>query len=130
MVDNESALPDKSLDRFVSNYVFDLLPKTAMKEIVDTLKQKMKKEGKICLVSLTDQIDAKEQPLAQVVLNGWHTVTRFCKICLGGCRPIDLNYPFAVQHTMYEVTHQEVLVRWGIPSQVVVATRRKFKPHV
>eukprot|EP00483_Globobulimina_turgida_P012656 UN12679 len=102
------ALPDESIDRFVSTYVFDLLPKTTMKEIITTLQLKLKANGKICLTSLTNKVDENNK-VAKIMSNGWTTISRLCKMCMGGCRPIDLNYPFYVQTTPLVVTFKEFI---------------------
>ena len=122
------ALPNGSIDRFISAYVFDLLPKTMMKDVIQKLQRKLRKDGKICLVSLTKNVD-DNNVLTRMVLNGWNTVSRFCNICLGGCRPINLRYPFEVQRTTFDVIVDTVQVSYGVPSQILIAQfdRTKYR---
>ena len=121
------AIPNNSIDRFISNYVFDLLSKQAMTDIIDVLRLKLKRKGKICLTSLTNKIDKDKDLFASIILNGWNTISRFCPICLGGCRPIDLNYPFNVQTTLFEIIYEEIYIQYGLPSQILISSRREPK---
>lgn len=118
-----NALPNDSIDRFISTYVFDLLSKNSMAAIISALKMKLKKDGKICLVSMTNKVNKDENLLVKMVLNGWNTISRFCPICMGGCRPIDLNYPFQVQYNLFSVTYESINIEWGLPSQILIAER-------
>lgn len=121
------AIPDNSIDIFISTFVFDLLPKSSMYSIVHVLKTKLKEKGKICLTSLTNKIDENENILSKMVLNGWNTVSRFCPICMGGCRPVDLNYPFQVQESPFSIIYESVYIQYGLPSQILVAKKNKHK---
>lgn len=120
------AMPDRSISRFISTFVFDKIPKSSQKEIITALRTKLRHDGRICLTSLTNKAAT---PLAHYMLNGWNTVSRFCKMCLGGARPIDLRYGFDVQRTLYNVSFEEVITEYGIPSQVVVARVKEPEPY-
>ena len=118
------AMPDRSIDRFISTYVFDLLPKSNMSDVIFALQRKLKKDGKICLVSLTKKVD-DSNVISKMILNGWNSVARFCSLCLGGCRPIDLRYPFDVTLTAFKVVMDTVSVAYGILSEIVIAEFNK-----
>ena len=124
------AIPNDSIDIFISTFVFDLLSKESMYKIINELRLKLKKQGRICLTSLTNKIDKNENILSKIILNGWNTISRFCPLCMGGCRPIDLNYPFQVQHTLFSVIYQSIYIQYGLPSQILIAQRVQKKANL
>ena len=82
----------------------------------------MKKKGKICLSSLTSKVGDDDR-LAHIVINGWNMIARFCPLCVGGCRPIDLHYPFNAKKTLFVIIYEQIYIQFGLPSQIVIAQR-------
>ncbi len=111
--------PDASFDRFVSNYVLDLLSKNDIPEVMAEAARILSKEGLLCLVSLTDG----REPLSRLVSSAWKHVHALRPQLVGGCRPIRLLDFLPTNE--WRITHREVVSAFGISSEVVVASR----PH-
>ena len=63
--------------------------------------------------------------LDEFMIGLWESIARVCPICLGGCRPINLNQYFEDHHrTRFDVEYEEILSIWGVPSQVVIASQK------
>jgi ubiquinone/menaquinone biosynthesis C-methylase UbiE len=110
--------PDASFDRFVSNYVLDLLTARDIADIVSEARRVLAAEGRLCLVSLTHGAT----PVSRVVSWLWARVHRLRPQLVGGCRPLAL-LPFLSEEN-WRILHHDVVVAYGIPSEVVVALRR------
>jgi len=75
--------------------------------------------GKLCLVSLTEGITI----LSRVVSRTWAAIFRLRPSLVGGCRPIRLK-PYILSGS-WELEYQEVVVAYGVPSEVLVAQARE-----
>lgn len=114
---SDGSLPpgDGLCDRFVSTYVLDLMSR---QDIVDTLGgayRLLGPRGLLCVVSLTHG----RGPVGKLVSSGWSAVHRLRPKLVGGCRPIEL-LDF-LPRDRWNVRHREIVCRWGITSEVMVA---------
>lgn len=116
--------PDGSIDRIVSTYVLDLLPLPKIRAFLDEANRVLTWDGRLCLVGLTEGTT----PVSRAVAGVWKAVHRLRPGLVGGCRPlklIDLLPP-----DDWTVIHHEVVVAYGIPSEVLVAApHRRRRGH-
>ncbi len=110
--------PNGSFDRFVSNYVFDLLAPGFVEQLLLEARRVLVPGGKLCLVSLTLGVSH----LSRVLSSVWQRLWRFSPSLVGGCHPIELTDYLSSK--TWNVEHQAILVRWGLPSEVLVASSR------
>jgi ubiquinone/menaquinone biosynthesis C-methylase UbiE len=120
LVDGDERVPvgDGAADRFVANYVLDLLSPEAMRDALDEARRVLAPGGLLCVAGLT----RGERGLARLVSRAWRNVWARRPVLVGGCRPITLAD--ALRPTEWEVRSRRVVVAWGIPSEVVIASRR------
>lgn len=111
------SVPSASFDRFVANYVFDLLTEDDARTLIEEAARMLIPGGLLALVSLTRGQDL----LSRVVSLGWAAVASVCPAAVGGCRPIELLD--LVAGPVWDIEHREVVVRLGVPSEVLVARR-------
>lgn len=115
----EGALPlpggDGGYDRFLSVYVFDLLPPDYAKEVLGEAARLLSDDGLICLVSLT----AGTSPLGRAVAWAWRRLWQADARLTGGCRPVDLRG--LLVEDGWRLSHRGTVEAWGISSEVVVA---------
>ena len=126
-------LPPHSCDRFVSNYVLDLL---SIQDITRTFEQAWKvlrPDGLLCLTSLTFGTNA----LSKLTIAAWLAIHSLKPSLVGGCRPISLTDYLGP--ASWKVLYSTTIVAYGVPSQVLVAqprghgqdqsgTRKQFVP--
>lgn len=111
-------IPDASCDRLVSTYVLDLLSDGAITAVLDEAHRVLEPGGRLCLVSLTEPAGA----LSSAVIGIWRALYRMSPSIVGGCRPILLAPRLSPER--WSLVRREVVVSWGVPSEVVVARRR------
>jgi SAM-dependent methyltransferase len=104
-------------DRFVSNYVFDLLSHEDIRAVLREAHRMLRPDGLLCLSGLTSGTGFASRIVAGVV--SW-TQTRWPSL-VGGCRPVDL-LPF-LPESEWQVQHHSKVVAFGVPSEVVVAKK-------
>lgn len=109
--------PAGHYDRFVSNYVFDLLSQEDIRAVLDAAHRMLRADGLLCLSGLSSGIGFTSRLVATAV--SW-TQTHYPSL-IGGCRPVDL-LPF-LQQSQWQVQHHSKVVAFGVPSEVVVARR-------
>ena len=110
--------PDGSCDRFVSNYVLDLLSDEDCAAVVHEASRILPVGGLACLVSLTFGFTR----ISRLVARTWSKLHAFRPSLVGGCRPIELRSLFP--EAGWEIRHYRRLAPFGVPSEVVVAERR------
>jgi SAM-dependent methyltransferase len=117
--DGERALPvaDGSADRFVSNYVLDLLPPEETQRVLGDAHRILVPGGLLCLVSIAPGATFPSKLLMGV----WTAVHAISPRTVGGCRPIRLRD--AVPAGRWGVAFDAPAVSWAITSEVVVARR-------
>ena len=108
--------PDRSFDRFISTYVFDLLAPDFIDQLLSEAHRLLVPGGKLCLVSMT----FGATPLSRVVCLGWLRVWRFRPGIVGGCHPIMLSD--YLRSDWWNADHETVVTSWGITSEVLVAS--------
>jgi len=110
-------LPDSRFDRFISNYVLDLLPPDEIEVVVGEAHRVLAPEGRLCLISLT----YGNTLASQFVIWLWRQVFAFRPALVGGCRPVKL-FDF-LSEKMWKVQHHNWVATFGIPSEVIVARK-------
>jgi ubiquinone/menaquinone biosynthesis C-methylase UbiE len=110
---------DNSIDRFVSTYVFDLLPQAAVGKVLDEAHRALRADGLLCLSSIT----AGRTFISRIVMDIWGWIFSQKPALVGGCRPTELTN--LLPATQWEIRHQSVVVPWGIASEVLVASPMK-----
>ncbi|MGI9592906.1 MAG: class I SAM-dependent methyltransferase [Myxococcota bacterium] len=109
-------VPDGSFDRFLSTYVLDLLSPADIAAALGEAHRMLKPGGLLGLVSLTHG----ETPLARRIERLWLALHRRNPASTGGCRPLALSgHPSPEAR---ELRHPQVVARFGIRSEVIVAT--------
>jgi ubiquinone/menaquinone biosynthesis C-methylase UbiE len=115
-------LPDSGYDRFISNYVLDLLPPEDIEVVMEEAHRVLEPEGRLCLVSLT----YGNTSASRIVIWLWRRIFGFRPSLVGGCRPVKL-LDF-ISEKMWQVVHHNSVVTFGIPSEVVVACKPSVLP--
>ena len=106
-----------SYDRFVSNYVFDLLSHEDIRTVLREAHRMLRPDGLLCLAGLASGIGFASRIVASVI--GW--IQPSCPALVGGCRPVEL-LPF-LPESQWQLRHHSKVVAFGLPSEVVVAKR-------
>ncbi len=109
--------PAESYDRFVSNYVFDLLSPEDIRAVLQEAHRILQPGGLLCLSGLSSGSTLISRIVAGVV--SWIQSLR--PSLVGGCRPIDL-LPYLTESD-WQVLYHSKIVAFGIPSESVVAKR-------
>ena len=107
--------PAESYDRFVSNYVFDLLSHEDIRAVLREAHRMLRPDGLLCLSGLSSGINFSSRMMAGVV--SW-IQTRSPSL-VGGCRPVDL-LPFLAE-SEWQVQHHSKVVAFGVASEILVA---------
>jgi ubiquinone/menaquinone biosynthesis C-methylase UbiE len=110
--------PDRSADRFIAAYVFDLLRPDYAAHVIDEAHRLLVPGGLACLTSLT----YGQSTLSRLISRGWHRISRVAPRLVGGCRPVDLRRLFDTDS--WNIDENVVIESWGVPSQLLVATAR------
>lgn len=118
--DGTPALPvrDGAADRFVAAYVLDLLSEADLAAVLAEARRVLAPGGLFCACALTQGVG----PLSRVVTGLWSMANRLSPVLTGGCRPLGVRN--ALDPAAWEMTFREVVVAFGVPSEVVVAARR------
>lgn len=118
LADGSPVLPleDASVDRFVSTYVFDLLPASAQRQLLAEAARVLKPNGLLCLCGITPGVTAA----SRFVMGIWQGLFTRHPAWVGGCRPICAGdyLPAEAWRTCYRT----VVTAWGVSSEVVIAT--------
>jgi ubiquinone/menaquinone biosynthesis C-methylase UbiE len=109
--------PAASRDRFVSNFVFDLLSEEDIAAAVREAHRILVPGGLLCLSGLSSGTGG----FARLVSRAWSRVHAWRPAVVGGCRPIELLGWLPSQQ--WRVQHHSKLTPFGVPSEVLVAAR-------
>jgi ubiquinone/menaquinone biosynthesis C-methylase UbiE len=109
--------PDAAYDRFVSNYVLDLLAKDDIAAVIQEAHRMLQPGGLLCAVSLTNGTATASRMLT----GAWRWVQSVRPALVGGCRPIELTA--FVQENGWRIRHHAKVVSFAVPSDVLVAER-------
>ena len=120
LVDGGTGVPaaDGAADRFVANYVFDLLGPAETLAALAEARRVLAPGGLLCAAGLTPGGSG----LARVVSRAWTSVWSRSPALVGGCRPIRLVD--ALDPARWEIRRHRTVEAWGIASEVVIAARR------
>jgi ubiquinone/menaquinone biosynthesis C-methylase UbiE len=116
--DAPDADPPASCDRFVSNYVLELLPEEESRSMVRAARRMLRPEGLLCLTSLSTGIG----PWSRAVARAWTWLQARRPSVVGGCKPVEL-LSFLPEGDWTIAFHQKV-VAFGVTSEVVIARPR------
>jgi SAM-dependent methyltransferase len=108
-------LDDGSADRFVANYVLDLMSTPDARRWLAEAHRVLGPGGLLCLVSITPGT----RRLSRLVSDTWTRIWRRRPMLVGGCRPIELLDLIGEKDWL--VVHQETVTAWAVSSEVVVA---------
>lgn len=112
----EIPLPDKSVDRVVATYVLDLLAAEDIRRLLAEAHRVLGPDGRLCLVSLAHGVTFA----SKIAMAAWQALYALRPVLTGGCRPTSLaGY---LDESQWRLEHHRVVVRFAIPSEVVVAT--------
>lgn len=106
-----------SCDRFVSNYVFDLLSEADIAAVLSEAHRMLRPAGLLCLTSL----GPPRNMLSRVIMGIWSFLHRLNPKLVGGCRPVDLCA--CIAKGPWKLRHHRALAPFGLPSEVVIAER-------
>lgn len=109
-------VPDASHDRFISTYVLDLLSDVAAHQVLLEAKRILRPGGLLCLAGVTHGTTR----LSRLVMAGWQWLFAANPSWVGGCRPTSLSDSLATDS--WHVRFHQVVVAWGIASEVLVAS--------
>ena len=112
-------LPNDSVDCVVATYVLDLLPEEDILQAISEARRVLIAGGKLCLVSLTQGVSF----VSRIFIALWSAVFRLRPSLVGGCRPILLNSFFDQRN--WSVDYRNVVIRFGVPSEVLIASPKK-----
>jgi ubiquinone/menaquinone biosynthesis C-methylase UbiE len=110
---------DGSFDRFLATYVFDLLSDDDSRALIGEARRLLAPAGLLGLVSLTHGTTTASKALSGV----WGALATRSPELVGGCRPIELQD--LLDSVRWALVRREVVTRWGVPSEVIVAARRE-----
>ncbi len=112
-----SCEPAGTFDRFVSNYVFDLLSEEDIRSTLREARRMLRPDGLLCLAGLSTGVG----PVSRAVARVWSWVQAHRPVAVGGCRPVDV-LPF-VREPDWEVRFHQKVVAFTITSEALVAQR-------
>ena len=110
------ALADASVDRFVSTYVFDLLPAAVVRQVLAEARRVLRPDGLVCLTGIT----RGNTPFSRFVMGAWARVFAMNPSWVGGCRPTELAG--LLLPSDWSIRFRRVVVAWGVASEVVIAS--------
>lgn len=110
---------DNSCDRFVTNYVLDLLGGDDTNKVLSEAHRVLNPGGLLCVVSLT----RGDTPFCRLVSAAWTKLFQIKPYWVGGCRPVNIGE--ALDKNSWETVHDEIISAFGISSEVLVARSLK-----
>lgn len=110
---------DGAFDRFLATYVFDLLSSGDAHALMAEAARLLATGGLLALVSLTPGTT----PASRIIASGWNALAIRWPAVVGGCRPVELRN--LITGTQWHLEHVEVIVGYGVPSEVVVTRREE-----
>ena len=123
--DGAPALPvaDASADRIIATYVFDLLSEVDRIAFLAEAARVLLPEGLLCLVGITTGTSG----ISRAMMSAWRGIFRLNPRLVGGCRPTSaIEY---LSTGSWTIRCHDVLVSWGIASEVVIASALSAGDH-
>lgn len=109
--------PDGAFDRFLSTYVFDLLPEPEIRQLLTEAHRVLSPGGLLGVAGLTPGERGPSVLLSRL----WAGIHQLRPALVGGCRPVSLEPYLAAP--AWRVHHRSVVAPFGIASEAVVAER-------
>lgn len=106
-----------AFDRFVSNYVFDLLGFEDIQALLQEAWRVLSEGGLLGLASLTHGFTC----ISRVVESIWTTIYAIRPMFVGGCRPISLSK--LVTKPTWRIRYDAKFSSYGVPSEILVAEK-------
>jgi ubiquinone/menaquinone biosynthesis C-methylase UbiE len=106
-----------AFDRFVSNYVFDLLGFEDIQALLQEAWRVLSEGGLLGLASLTHGFTC----ISRVVESIWTTIYAIRPMFVGGCRPISLSK--LVTKPTWRIRYDAKFSSYGVSSEVLVAEK-------
>jgi ubiquinone/menaquinone biosynthesis C-methylase UbiE len=110
--------PSAAYDRFVSNYVVDLLSEDDAIAVVREAHRMLRPGGLLCLCSLTHGVSLP----SRMLLATWSALYSIRPSLVGGCRPVSLRE--LVSGDAWEIVHHARVSSFAVPCEVVIARPR------
>ena len=115
----ELPFPDGCFDRFVSNYVLEILSDDEIAIVLAEAHRVLRQGGLFCSTSLA----CGERLIAKGMTKLWETIYKRRPNLVGGCRPVSL-IEFAGEQ-VWTVNHHSKVSSFGITSEVLVCQRKQ-----
>jgi ubiquinone/menaquinone biosynthesis C-methylase UbiE len=106
-----------TFDRFVSNFVLDLLTFEDMRAVLQEAWRVLSAGGLLGLTGLTHGFT----PISRIVERIWMAVHAIRPTLVGGCRPIDLLE--LITEPNWEIRYREKFSKYGVASEALVAEK-------
>jgi ubiquinone/menaquinone biosynthesis C-methylase UbiE len=106
-----------TFDRFVSNYVLDLLALEDIRTLLQEAWRILSAGGLLGLTSLTHGFTS----ISRVIENIWMAIHATRPTLVGGCRPISLSE--LVTEPRWRIRYDDKFSSYGVPSEVLVAEK-------
>lgn len=115
----ELELESATCDRFVANYVIEILPEPDRRALIDEAHRLLVPGGLLGLVTITPGCSL----ISQAVMGVWNAVHTLRPKTVGGCRAITCRE--LLDGSDWKLVSHETVSRWGIASEIVVARKRR-----
>jgi ubiquinone/menaquinone biosynthesis C-methylase UbiE len=109
--------PSESHDRFISNFVFDLLSEDDIEKVIREAHRLLSPGGLLGLSSQTTGFTLVGRIFASV----WNAIYAVQPLLVGGCRALELSN--FLPPSDWNICHHARITRLGIPLEAVVARR-------
>lgn len=118
--DGTPHIPEEAatFDRFVANYVLDVLAPDYMRAVLAEAHRVLKPGGRLCAISLT----WGQTGFARQVIRLWMWLWRRNPKLVGGCRPIEITDYLPPEK--WNIEHRNTITSWGVSSEIVVASAK------
>lgn len=104
-------------DRVYAAYLLDLLPTASHPGVIEGFRRVLRPGGRLVVLSLTEGVDLP----SRAVTAAWKAAYAISPVLCAGCRPLTLQD--AVEDSDLELEEREVVVQFGVASEIVVARR-------
>ena len=98
--------------------MLDLLPAPDLPDLLHDFRHVLVPGGRLVLVTLTEGVDRPSRALMAL----WKRIYAISPEGCGGCRPLQLAG--LVEQAGLRLARREVVVQWGVPSEIIVADNR------
>jgi len=111
--------PTAGYDRFVSNFVLDLLADAEVEATLREAHRMLLPGGRLCVASLSPG----HGPGSSLVMGVWSLIHRMSPQLVGGCRPLRL--PDFLTEASWRILSHDAISPFGLPLEAIVAERRE-----